>query len=153
MEILALARPEDWEAINVLSRQVLALHASWHPGAYEVVEQPYPMEYFLEDIQEKCLYAAWENDRIVGYVRFRLWETNGSGSVKRKMMQIEDLGVDEALRNQGLGKRIMSDIKKLALSRGCTDMNLYVDAHNENAFAYYQKCGFHVSNIGMQMKL
>lgn len=153
MELLKLARQDDWERINVLSRQVLALHASWNPGAYEVVEHPYPMEYFLEDIQEKCLYAAWQNENIVGYVRFRLWETNGAGSVKQKMMQIEDIGVDEPLRNQGIGKNVMSDLKELALSLGCTDLNLYVDARNENALAYYKTCGFLVSNIGMRMKL
>lgn len=153
MELLELAREEDWERVNVLSRQVLELHAQWSPGAYEAVEHPYPMVYFLEDIQEKCLYVARRDGRIVGYVRFRLWETNGAGSVKRKMMQIDDIGVDEVLRNQGVGKKIMADVKDLAKSIGCTDLNLYVDAHNESAFAYYKKCGFHVSNIGMQMKL
>lgn len=153
MELLELARESDWKRVNVLSRQVLALHASWSPGAYEVVDHPYPIEYFLEDIQDKCLYVAKREDSIVGYVRFRLWETNGAGSVKRKMMQIDDIGVEQSLRNQGIGREIMEDLKELARSIGCTDMNLYVDAQNENAFAYYKKCGFHVSNIGMQMKL
>lgn len=153
MELLELARQENWERVNAMSRQVLALHAFWSPGVYEVVEHPYPMAYFLEDIQERCLYVAKQEDAIVGYVRFRIWETNGAGSLKRKMMQIEDIGVEETLRHQGIGKRMMTDLKELARERGCTDMNLYVDAKNESAFAYYKNCGFHVSNIGMQMKL
>lgn len=153
MVLLKLARPDDWERINELSYQVLALHASWEPDKYEVVDHPYPMEYFLEDIGEKCLYAAWQNGIVVGYVRFRLWETNGAGSLKQKMMQIEDIGVDESLRNQGIGRQVMADIKELALRLGCTALNLYVDAQNENALAYYIKCGFQVSNIGMRMKL
>lgn len=153
MELLELAQEGDWEQVNVLIRQVQALHASWSPDVYEVVEYPYPMEYFLEDIQDKCLYVAKKEAFIVGYVRFRLWETNGAGSVKRKMMQIDDIGVEESLRNQGIGRKIMEDLKELAKSIGCTDLNLYVDAKNENAFAYYKKCGFYVSNIGMLMKL
>ena len=46
MDLLKLAQPEDWERVSALSRQVLELHANWCPNAYEVVEHPYPMDFF-----------------------------------------------------------------------------------------------------------
>lgn len=153
MDLLKLAQPEDWERVSALSRQVLELHANWCPNAYEVVEHPYPMDFFEACIREKTFYVAKYEGTIIGYVRFVLWETNGSGSVKRKMLSIDDIGVDGKLRNQGFGQKMMSELKELAREIGCTDMQLYVDVQNENAFAFYKKCGFHVSNVGMQMKL
>jgi RimJ/RimL family protein N-acetyltransferase len=36
---------------------------------------------------------------------------------------------------------------------GCSSIHLYVDAPNESARAYYEKCGFHVRNIGMTLNL
>ena len=153
MKVLRIAEAKDWEALDRICRQVLTLQSAWSPGEYEVVEHPYPMEYLLEDIQDQCLYTAKIQNVLVGYVRFRIWETNGAGSLKRKMFQIEDIGVEETLRHQGIGKAMMADLKELACELGCTDMKLYVDAKNESAFTYYQSCGFQVSNIGMHMKL
>jgi len=153
MQILQLAEREDWEVINRISKQVLALHATWSPERYEVVGNPYPMEYFLEDIQEKCLYTAKIENQVVGYVRFRIWETNGAGSVKQKIMQIEEIGVEETQRHRGIGKKMMADLKEVAYAHGCAYMKLYVDVKNEDAFAYYKNSGFKVNNIGMQMKM
>ncbi len=152
MELLELGCPEDWERVNVLSRQVSALHAELCPNAFTVEDPAYPRKYFLKDIEEKNLYVARMGDSVVGYVLFRIWETNGS-SVVRKMLSIDDIVVEETLRNQGIGQRMMADLKQLAKDRGCNDLQLFVIVQNKNAIAYYEKCGFHISNLGMQMKL
>lgn len=36
---------------------------------------------------------------------------------------------------------------------GCAALNLYVDAPNENAIAFYHKCGLTIRNHGMTLKL
>lgn len=151
MELLKLARSGDYERVNEIARQVVELHASWGNG--HVVEYPYPMDYFLECIREEKLYAAWIDEQIVGYIRFYFWTAGGPSATVRKMVSIDDLGVDECRRNQGIGKRIMADLTELAQEAGCSGLQLYVDAPNENALAFYKKCGLHISNYGMQMKL
>ena len=73
MKILQLAKPEDWEALNRLCRQVQALHTAWRPDIFENVEIPYPREYLLEDIQAQAIYTARIDGNIVGYVRCYVW--------------------------------------------------------------------------------
>lgn len=151
MEFLRLTRLEDFEELNRIARQVCALHASWGNGI--VVDYPYPMDYFEECIREGKLYVAELDNRIVGYIFFYFWTAGGPCSRIRKMVSIDDIGVDEVLRNQGIGKRMMADLRELAKDCGCAAVNLYVDAPNENAIAFYQKCGFHIRNHGMTLNL
>ena len=155
MNILRPARKEDFEEFNRIARQVGDLHAQW--GVCQSVEYPYPMDFFLDMIEKEDelykLYIAEKDGSIVGYIRFYMWNANGSSALNRRFLSIEDIGVDEALRNQGIGQQIMDDLRQLACAEGCTNFQLYVDAHNESAQAFYKKCGFHISNIGMQMKL
>lgn len=151
MELLRPVRPEDFEAVNRIARQVCELHASWGSGM--VVDYPYPMDYYTEVMEENKLYAAQLDGRVVGYIFFYFWTAGGPAAVKRRMVSIDDIGVDEALRNQGIGKRMMTDLQELAREQGCAAVNLYVDAPNANAIAYYKKCGFHIRNHGMTMNL
>lgn len=151
MELLELARPEDWAEVNRIARQVCELHASW--GSCQAVEYPYPMDYYLECIRQEKLYVARLDGKVVGYLLFYFWTAGGPAAAIRKMVSIDDIGVDEARRNQGIGRKMMADLRKLAKDAGCSGLQLYVDAPNENAIAFYKKCGLHISNYGMQMKL
>ena len=151
MELLRPARIEDYEELNLISRQVCALHASWGNGI--AVDYPYPMDYFTECLQEERLYIAQKDHRIVGYMNFYFWTAGGPSAARRNMVSIDDIGVDEDFRNQGIGKRMMQDLCELARERGCAAVNLYVDAPNENAIAFYEKCGFYIRNHGMTLNL
>ena len=151
MELLRPAQLSDFEDLNRIARQVCALHASWGSGM--VVDYPYPMDYFEECLREGKLYVAEQEAKVVGYIFFYFWTAGGPAAATRKMVSIDDIGVDEALRNQGIGQRMMADLRELAREKGCAAMNLYVDAPNENAIAFYKKCGLHIRNHGMTMNL
>ena len=151
MEILELAQPSDWEAINELCRQVQKLHIRWRPDIFREAECLYPMEYLLEDIREKLVYTAKNNGKIVGYVLLRTWSTNGPGSVPCKVLDIDDITVDECCRHQGIGQKIMADVKRLAKELDCRDIQLSVYPQNESAIRFYEKCGFQVRNVRYQL--
>lgn len=151
MELLKPVRMEDYEAVNAIARQVAALHASWGNGT--AAEYPYPMDYFSECVREQKVYAAWLDGRIVGYVNFYFWTAGGPTSTPRKMVSIDDIGVEESLRHQGIGKRMLAELSYFAREQGCAALNLYVDAPNENAIAFYHKCGLRIRNHGMTLKL
>lgn len=155
--MLELAKQTDFEAVNRLARQVVSHHAQWNPNE-QVVQYPYPMDFFqsciaLNAIRENAIYVMRQGDTVVGYMRIYLWETNSTTSAKRTMLSIDDIGVDESLRNQGIGTEMMNQLRVLANNWGCSSICLYVDAPNESAQAFYQKCGFHVRNIGMTLNL
>ena len=156
--MLELAREGDFEAVNRLARQVEAHHAAWTPEL-QMVEHPYPMDFFLscirpESIRENAIYVMRQDDAVVGYMRIYLWETNSFVTAQRAMLSIDDIGVEETMRNQGIGTQMMTELAEMAKSEwSCSSICLYVDAPNESAQAYYKKCGFQVRNIGMTLKL
>lgn len=151
------AKEEDFHAVNRLAKQVCEHHAQWDKSL-QVVEEPYPMDWFLECTRyhprnESMIYVARNEGKVVGFMRFYLWETNSTVSAKRKVLSIDDLGVDRNLRNQGIGQEMMAKLRAQAKEWGCDSVHLYVDAENESAYQYYLKCGFHVRNMGMGLKL
>ena len=155
--MLELARETDFEAVNRLARQVVAHHAQWNPNE-QMVEYPYPLDFFLtcigpESIHDNAIYVMRQNGAVVGFMRIYLWETNSTTSAKRRMLSIDDLGVEQTLRNQGIGSEMMAQLRVLAQDWGCSSICLYVDAPNESAQAYYKKCGFYVRNMGMTLNL
>lgn len=155
--VFELAKETDFQEVNRLARQVCEHHSQWDK-TIEPIDKPYPMDWFQECIAEDSLrtstiYVARKAGKVVGFMRFYLWETNSTVSGKRKIITIDDLGVDFALRNQGIGQQMMVKLRELANAWGCESIRLYVDAENESAFRYYLKCGFHVRNIGMALSL
>lgn len=155
--MLELAKEADFEAVNRLARQVVAHHAQWNPDE-QMVEHPYPMDFFLtciqpESIHSNAVYVMREDGAVVGFMRIYLWQTSSTTSAKRLMLSIDDIGVDECLRSRGIGTKMMHSLTELARQWGCSSICLYVDAPNESAQAYYKKCGFQVRNLGMTLKL
>lgn len=156
--MLEQAGESDFEAVNLLARQVTAHHAQWDPEL-EMVEYPYPRDFFLEctepgAIWENAIYVMRENGHVVGYMRFYLWTTNSFVSARRTILSIDDIGVEVTLRRRGIGREMMAQLTALAREEwGCHSIRLYVDAPNESARVYYESCGFQVRNLGMTLPL
>lgn len=151
--MLELARPSDREAINAMASQVHAMHVSWRPDIYEMPAELYPEERFLTAVRERQLYVAKVNGVTVGYVAVKIRDYNWPGVVKRKVMFVDEICVEESCRNQGIGKAMMADVRALARAFGCTDLQLGVYPQNDAAVAFYQKCGFTIQSINMHRKI
>ena len=151
--MLELARPGDLEAVNTLAKQVHDLHVSWRPDIYESVEEQYPEARFAEAVQNRQLYVAKLAGEVAGFVLLKTCNYDWPGVVKRKVMMVDEFGVHEFCRGHGIGKAMMEDVHALARAYGCTDLQLRVYPQNDEAVAFYQKCGFQIQNIGMQKKI
>lgn len=151
--MLELAVEGDREAVNAMAQQVHAMHVSWRPDIYEMVEQLYPQERFQEAVRERQLYVARRNGIPVGYVLLVIRDYDWPGLVRRKVMLVQELCVDEVCRHQGIGMEIMADVHTLARDFGCTDLQLGVYPQNDGAVVFYQKCGFTIRSVEMQRKV
>ena len=151
--MLELARKEDWEIIRRLSVQIHDLHASWRPDIYFHTDEPYPREKFFEDIAQRMVYVAKIDDNIVGYVILCTLDKAGPGTVPHKLMRLDSICVDEAIRGHGIGKSMLTDVRALANAFGCDGLILGVHPENDDAVAFYQKCGFTIRTINMEKKL
>lgn len=151
--MLQLARPEDRSSVDRIARQVHALHVSWRPDIYEMPEQLYSAEQYEKALAERQLYVAKLEAEVLGYVKIKTRLYDWPGVVKRKVMLIDEFGVDERHRSRGIGTQMVDDVKALARAFGCTDLQLGVYPQNDAAVAFYQKCGLMIRSIEMQMKL
>lgn len=151
--MLELAREADFAAVNEMARQVHALHVSWRPDIYEMVPQLYSPERFAAAVKTRQLYVAKSAGCTVGYLAVKVRDYDWPGVVKRKVMLIDEIAVHESCRNQGIGTRMMEDATALARAFGCTDLQLGVYPQNDEAVAFYQKCGFTIRSIDMQRKV
>ena len=151
--MLELARECDREKVNELARQVHAMHVAWRPDIYEMVEEIYPQDRFSEEVARRQLYVAKIGGQVTGYVLLKIREYNWPGVVKRKVMLVDEIAVDDRCRNQGIGTVMMEEVRVLAKAFGCTDLQLGVYPQNDPAVAFYQKCGFTIRSIDMQRKV
>ena len=151
--MLELARLSDRDAINEMAQQVHAMHVAWRPDIYEMTGELYPTERFEAAIRERTLYTAKLAGVTVGYVSLKIRNFDWPGMVKRKVMFVDELCVVETARRQGIGTAMMADVRALAMAFGCTDLQLGVYPQNDEAVAFYQKCGFTIRSIDMQRKV
>ena len=151
--MLELARLEDREAVNELALQVHAMHVSWRPDLFEMVEELYSVERMQSAIADRSLYVAKIDGMVVGYVSTEIRNADRPGRVKRKIMMIDEFAVHELCRGRGIGTSMMMDIRALAKAFRCTDLQLNVYPQNDDAVGFYQKCGLMIQKLTMQCKL
>lgn len=151
--MLELAAPADRETVNELAKQVHAMHVSWQPDIYEMVEALYSQERFDEAVKARQLYVAKIDGIAVGYVLVKIREYNWPGVVRRRVMLVDELCVEALCRGQGIGTQMLLEVRALAKAFGCTDLQLGAVPQNEGALHFYQKCGFAIRSIEMRAKL
>ena len=151
--MLELARSADRDSVNAIAAQVHAMHVAWRPDIYAMVEELYSEDCFMDAIRNRELYVAKLSDTVVGYVLLKPRNYDWTGVVKRKVMVVDEICVDEACRNRGIGTLMMEEVRALAKAFGYTDLQLGVYPQNDAAVAFYQKCGFTIRSIDMQRKV
>lgn len=151
--MLELARESDWDHVKRLSVQIHDLHAAWRPDIYYHCDEPYPKETFLEDIQNKMVYVAKVQQKVAGYVVLSVIQKGSPGTVEKKYLRLDSICVDEMLRGQGIGKQMVADVRAVARAFGCRELLLGVHPENDDAVGFYQKCGFRIRTINMDMKI
>ena len=151
--MLELATKHDRSAVNRLARQVHEMHVQWRPDLYTMPDELFPEDLFLDLVKNKELYVAKVDRTLVGFAWIRMRRSEGVGLVTRKVMLVNQVCVDEALRNHGIGTQMMEEIRVLAKAFGCTDLQLGVYPQNDAAVSFYQKCGFMIRSIDMQRKV
>lgn len=151
--ILESARESDWELIRRLSVQIHDLHAAWRPDIYYHCEEPYPKDAFLADIHENLVYVARDGVTVLGYVVLYMIKKGGAGTADKTFIRLESICVDEAYRGQGIGMEMVRQVRQIAKSFGCDGLILGVHPENEQAIAFYEKCGFTVRTINLELNI
>jgi ribosomal protein S18 acetylase RimI-like enzyme len=68
-----------------------------------------------------------------------------------KTLYIDDLCVDEKLRDKHIGRELYQSAVELAKESGCYNLTLNVWSCNESAMRFYESLGLVAQKIGMEL--
>ncbi|XP_037743180.1 thialysine N-epsilon-acetyltransferase [Chelonia mydas] len=74
---------------------------------------------------------------LIGYALFFFGYSVNTG----RIVYLENLYVVSEFRGRGIGKKLLSEMAKVVLARGCTEMKFTVAAWNSQALAWYRQLG------------
>lgn len=106
----------------------------------EIFSKPWSAKSFLDSLNsDNTLYVvAQENDVVVGYCG--MYMSYGEGN-------ITNVAVSPGFRRQGIAKKTLDYILKLAVENGITDVTLEVRETNVPAIRMYEQLGFEDAGI------
>ena len=97
------------------------------------------------DTKDNFLYYAYEQDKLVGFIWYAL--QNGNTAF------IYDFYIEESVRRQGYGRKVMIACEEDAKQKGAKFIRLHVFGHNKAARALYESLNYVPTNIQMRKEL
>lgn len=154
MEItIEIPRIEEQKEINELAKQVHKLHVNWRPDLFLDVEEVIPKDRLKDLLDDKSIYVAKFEGRLVGYIIIDIIEKKNNFMRYRKLLEIDTLCIDENYRGKGIGTKLLEFAKELGRKNQCTDIYLTVSPENENAIKVYESFGMRVKGISYMKEI
>lgn len=150
------ALPSDLEDINKLLYQVHKVHSTGRPDIFRPDNKKYTDEELMEIIadEKRPIFVGILNGHVAGYAFCVFVEHRGERSLSDiRTLYIDDLCVDEALREKHIGKTLYEYVVNYAREEGFYNLTLNVWACNPSAIKFYESCGLSVQKIGMEKLL
>ena len=151
---IRLAEEKDINRILQLLSQVLEIHATLRPDLFISGTTKYTHDELRELLknQNRRIYVATdENDFVTGYVFCEIREQrNRSNQVPFRSIYIDDLCVDESMRQHHIGQALFDHVKSEAKKIDCYEITLNVWEGNDSARFFYEKNGFRIKSTTME---
>lgn len=142
---IRIAAENDLPRINELRRQVNDLHTAARPDMFK---HGFPQEvqdylYTIFQSDDRPILVAEIGGQIVAFACLAEIESSATPyRPARRFLEVDEVGVDESARRQGIGKRLFKEIRRIAKDRGYTRIELNMWDFNENALKFYESIGF-----------
>lgn len=142
---------EDYEDIIKIVEQVQQLHVQLRPDLYQQYHDIITKSNFKNMVEDECCFVAKDENQIVGVIIIQYRNDDNPVKVKRHVIYIDTLVVDENYRNQGIGHQLLNYVKKLKKEKKMDSIELQVNAKNNRAYKMYQKYGFTMKTYTMEL--
>jgi ribosomal protein S18 acetylase RimI-like enzyme len=140
------ATVQDYEVLCDILDEVDALHRQKLPHIFRRPDGPVrEREYILEQLADEdvVIFIAEVNRQVAGLVHVVVQDTPPIPIlVPRRWAMVDSVVVKERFRRRGIGRVLMDEAQRWALSRGATDIELSVFEFNEPARAFYESLGY-----------
>lgn len=122
-------------------------HQNGRPDVFADISDEILKEDLIKNFETLSTLVILDKNVIVGYLSYRM---KGKHS---KKLDVDQLIIDENYRHQGLGKKMMEEVKRIAIENKCDRIELNCWLFNENALAMYEHIGFKRQRIIYEMPL
>ncbi len=144
MEI-RFAKKNELEEVNRIRKQVSDLHSKGRPDIFypefegEIVNCIYDI---FED-ETKKIIVALENGEICGMAVIQeIHKAAGVYQKARDYIEVDQFGVNDTFRRQGVATKLVDFIKEYASKKGFPKLELNMWEFNQDALAFYEAVGF-----------
>lgn len=150
------AEEKDLARVNELRRQVNEVHVKGKPDVFKPGFGPQLRDYInviFSDESQKIAVA--ERDGVIrGFaVLHHINKPENPFMYERDFLDIDEFGVDENARRQGVAMEMIAFIRDYAKAQGFKRLELNMWEFNRGALAFYEAAGFSTYRRYMEMFL
>jgi ribosomal protein S18 acetylase RimI-like enzyme len=157
MTTVRVANIEDADAIECLTVEVQQLHREALPDIFKFPsDRLFSREKLATLLQDanSTVAVAESNGEIVGHVcGVTMHRPENDFKKAEKYMYIQQIGVRNDVRRQGVGRALIAFIERKALASAVTGLQLDYWAFNTRAQSFFESCGFSASQVTMRRRL
>jgi diamine N-acetyltransferase len=149
------AKKSDYEVVHAIQRQVHEIHTNERPDHYRMADITLDEEYFNNLIDgENTKVFILEEDQPVAYTILTIRNTDERPIlIPRKMVYMDDFGVDSQYRGKGIGRRFFERIVAFAKEIEADSLELGVWEFNESAIKFYESMNLKTKIRRMEIEL
>lgn len=143
--MVRFAREEDLDRVNELRKQVNEVHVNGRPDIFKpgFCEELKSHIYDMWGKEDKDIIVAERDGVICGFACVCFCVRSESPYyLERRFYDVDEFGVDESFRRQGVGTEMFDFIKADAKRRGFYKIELNMWEFNTGAFEFYKAAGF-----------
>lgn len=151
------AHPEDYEQMLGLNAELHQFHVIGTQGFFKPFEpEMFSPEFYQRWLENPAahLLVAEEGGELVGYLYAEVRELPETPiRYAQRYIEVEELGVTEKFRSQGVGEQLYRELEKIAFDLGLKRISLSVWAFNRRAEAFYERLGFEQAQLRLWKSL
>ena len=154
--MIRLAIEKDFDALNILRKEVNDLHVAGEPKIFKGFTAPM-QEYlrgYLGANPAKLALVYEENSEIVGFAMLEFVNKPESAHAYSSIfLKVEEIGVSKNFQGRGIGNALIEKAKIIAREKGVLEIQLDVWAFNKSALKFYKNAGFENYREYLRLKI
>lgn len=149
------ATKNDYDVVHQIQRQVHEIHTKERPDHYKMADTTLDKKYFINLIEgENTKVFLLEEDQPIAYTILTIKHTEERPIlIPKKVVYMDDFGVDHMYRGKGAGKIFFEKIVEFAKDIEADSLELGVWEFNENAIKFYESMNVKTKMRRMEIEL
>ena len=150
------AREDELDRVNELRRQVNDLHVAGKPEVFKpgFCDELRDYIHVIRADPNKAIVVAEANGGVCGFaILNHIVRPENPFMFERNFLDIDEFGVDENFRRQGVASEMIRFIRDYAKEKGYRRLELNMWEFNRDALAFYESADFRTYRRYMEIRL